>query len=401
MQTRYGLPPEVKFCSLCVISNQRPSSVPEHLNKPGDKKPTIEFDDEGVCSACRYAEKKKRIDWSEREEQLQMLLRQYRSKQGNFDCIVPGSGGKDSFYAAHMLKHKYGMHPLLVTWSPTIFTDWGWRNLVRWQSISTHRLYTPNREVHRLLTRLSVEHLFHCFQPFILGQKNLAPKVAIETGIPLTIYGEAEAEYGSPIAETTTAQRDKRYFTLRDYSDVHLGGVSLADLNSEFHLQWSDVEPYLPADQKDIERVGVDVRYLGFYLKWKPQECYYYACEHGGFERSPHRTPGTYSAYNSLDDQTDDVHYLQTYIKFGIGRATYDAAQEIRSGDITREEGVALVRRFDGEYPERFEKEVFEYLSVDGFPPMTREYFWYLADKFRSPHLWTKESGEWRLRYIV
>src|SRR5690606_8499504 len=105
----------------------------------------------------------------------------------------------------------------------------------------------------------------------------------------------------------------------------------------------------------------------------------------------------------------DDLHYYCTFIKFGIGRATYDAAQEIRSGEITREEGVALVNRFDGEFPARFEQELWDYLSIpaDKFPvankmfeqpKMSREYFMMLADKFRSPHLWVQENGTWRLR---
>ena len=81
-------------------------------------------------------------------------------------------------------------------------------------------------------------------------------------------------------------------------------------------------------------------------------------------QASPERTPGTYSKYNSIDDRIDDFHYYTTFVKFGIGRATYDAAQEIRSGDITRDEGVALVRRYDGEFPERFAEEIFRYLSI-------------------------------------
>jgi hypothetical protein len=158
--------------------------------------------------------------------------------------------------------------------------------------------------------------------------------------------------------------------------------------------------------------VGVEVHYLGYYLKWHPQSCYYYAVEHGGFQAAPERTPGTYSKYNSIDDRIDDFHYWTTYIKFGIGRATYDASQEIRSGDITREEGVSLVRRFDGEWPERFAEQLFDYLSIPARefpiattafsePIMTRDRFLTLADKFRSPHLWISEKGEWKLRHVV
>jgi hypothetical protein len=168
----------------------------------------------------------------------------------------------------------------------------------------------------------------------------------------------------------------------------------------------------MPADPAEIEALGAQVHYLGFYLKWHPQACYYYAVENGGFQASPERTPGTYSKYNSIDDRIDDFHYWTTYVKFGIGRATYDAAQEIRSGDITRDEGVALVKRFDGEWPERFAEEIFRYLSISekeyplahrAFtrPILDREAFLVLADRFRSPHLWKKEGGDWKLRKTV
>ncbi len=132
----------------------------------------------------------------------------------------------------------------------------------------------------------------------------------------------------------------------------------------------------------------------------------------GIFLASPERTPGTYSKYNSIDDRIDDFHYYTTGIKFGLGRASYDAAQEIRSGDITREEGVALVNRFDHEFPERFADEIFRYLSLPDkefpeaskmfeHPNMDREYFRILTDQFRSPHLWMHENDEWKLRHAV
>ena len=166
------------------------------------------------------------------------------------------------------------------------------------------------------------------------------------------------------------------------------------------------------ADPVQIEKKQVEVHYLGYYLKWHPQSCYYYAVEHGGFEASPERTPGTYSKYNSIDDRIDYYHYYTTHIKFGIGRATYDAAQEIRSRVITREEGVALVRRYDGELPERFMDEILRYLSIPEkefpqasrmfeSPLMDRAYFMQLADTFRSPHLWKRERDQWKLRHTV
>ncbi|MBS4047989.1 MAG: N-acetyl sugar amidotransferase [Alphaproteobacteria bacterium] len=408
---KYGLPSTVHYCRKCVISNQRPNSAIEFAHTAQSKKDTIHFDADGICDACKVAEQKQqRIDWDEREKQLRQLCDRHRRSDGHYDCLVPGSGGKDSFYAAHRLKYDYGMHPLTVTWAPHLYTDWGRKNQQAWIDAGFDNiLVTPNPRVHRLITRLAVENLFHPFQPFILGQKGLAPKMAIRFNIPLIFYGENEAEYGNPQADMGSAKRSWDYFSVADKSKIYLGGTSMQDLQDHFGMEKVDLEPYMPADPKELERVGVEVHYLGYYLKWHPQAAYYYAVEHGGFQASPERTPGTYSKYNSIDDKIDDLHYWCTHIKFGIGRATYDAAQEIRSGEITREEGVALVQRYDGEFPARFEKELWEYLSIPSEqypvaskmfeqPIMTKEYFLRLADRFRSPHLWVKKDGNWQLR---
>ncbi len=412
---KYGLPKDVKFCKKCVISNQRPNSAIEFTHTKDSKKKTIHFDEEGVCDACRFAEiKNKTIDWMKREKELIELCGKHRKTDGQYDCIVSGSGGKDSFYAAHILKYKYKMNPLTVTWAPHIYTDWGWKNFTSWIHAGfDNYLHTPNGRIHRLLTRLAVEKLFHPFQPFILGQKSLAPKMAIFLNIPLVFFGENEAEYGNPISGTESAKRDWSYFTSNDQLKIFLGGVSVADLKKHYNIAENDLQPYYPADPEKAEKIGLEVHYLGYYLKWHPQTCYYYAVEHGGFQVSPERTPGTYSQYNSIDDKIDDLHYYTTFIKFGIGRATYDAAQEIRSGDITREEGIALVKRFDGEYPTRFEDELFRYLSITerdfsrevikmfNNPIMDRKYFMRLADEFRSTHLWERDGTKWKLKYQV
>jgi N-acetyl sugar amidotransferase len=413
-EAKYGLPHDVRFCSRCVISNQRPNSAVEFKHTADSKKTTIHFDEGGICDACRFAEAKTTsIDWAEREQKLSELCSRFRSRNGSYDCVVPGSGGKDSFYAAHILKTRYGMHPLTVTWAPHIHTEWGWKNFQSWIHAGfDNLLMTPNGRVHRLLTRLAVENIFHPFQPFILGQKQLAPKMSALHGIPLVFYGENEAEYGNPIQDTSAAQRSWDYFAEQDDAEIYLGGTSVASLKEDYGLVQQDLLPYLPANPTDLKRVGTEVHYLGYYLKWHPQTCYYYSVEHGGFQASPERTPGTYSKYNSIDDRIDDLHYYTTFIKFGIGRASYDAAQEIRSGDIERPEGVALVRRYDGEFPERFAEEIFAYLSMPEkefpvasrqfkSPVMDRAYFDRLTDQFRSPHLWMYEDGKWQLRSTV
>ena len=186
LEAKYGLPSEVKFCKRCVMSNQRPASEIEFKHNINTKKKTLNFDEEGICDACRNADQKEKIDWQEREKQLLQLLDKYRSKDGSYDCMVPGSGGKDSAMQAHILKYKYGMNPLTITWPPILYTDYGYKNWKSWINSGFDNVtFTPNGKVMNLLTKLSIENLYHPFQTFMLGQKNLAPKLALKYNIPL------------------------------------------------------------------------------------------------------------------------------------------------------------------------------------------------------------------------
>ncbi|MEN2400317.1 N-acetyl sugar amidotransferase [Flavobacterium sp. MC2016-06] len=397
LEAYYGLPEEVSFCTKCVMSNQRPTSTVEFKHTKDSRKTTMNFDEQGVCDACRTAEIKDNIDWGMREEELVKLLDKYRKNDGSYDCLVPGSGGKDSAYQAHVLKYKYNMNPLTVTWPPILYTDYGLKNWKNWldsgfDNISFYR----NGKVMKLLTKLSIENLLHPFQTFILGQKNLAPKIAAQHGINLIFYGENEAEYGNPLADNMTSLRDKSYFSFEHLDEIFLAGVSIKELMEKYDVRLSDLMAYLPPKAEELEKANIEVHYLGYYLKWTPQEVYYYAVENTGFKARPHRTQGTFSKYSGIDDKIDDLHFYTTFIKFGIGRATYDASQEIRNRHLTREEGQALVSRFDGEFPDRYFNDVMEYIGMES------EYFHELCDKFRSPHLWGKdEEGNWKLRHNV
>jgi len=396
-KTLYGLPEKIIFCNRCVMSNQRPSSYPEFKHTRDRITPTLHIDEDGVCDACRYAEKKKEIDWETREKELVALLDKYRKYDGSYDCLVPGSGGKDSSFAAHILKYKYGMNPLTVTWPPILYTDYGYQNFRNWIEVGgfDNVTFNQNGRAHRLLTKLSIENLLHPFQTFILGQKNLAPKMALKFDIPLVFFGEPEAEYGSPIAETATSLRDKAYYAMQDISKVYLGGVSVPELIERYGLTLNELSAYFPADPAELEASSIQVHYLGYYTKWTPQEAYYYAVENTGFKARPFRTQGTYSKYNSIDDKIDDLHYYTTYLKFGLGRASYDASQEIRNNHLTRDEGLALVQRFDGEFPDRYLDKVLDYID------MSQEQFMALCEKARSPHLWEKTGEDWILRFPV
>ncbi len=397
LETYYGLPAEVKFCKRCVMSNQRPASTVEFKHTAQSKKVTMNIDEEGICDACRHAEQKEKIEWKKREDELLRLLDKYRKNDGSYDCLVPGSGGKDSAFQSHVLKYKYGMNPLTVTWPPIMYTDYGYQNWKNWLEIGgfDNITFKQNGKAMKLLTKLSIVNLLHPFQTFILGQKNLAPKIAAKFGIPLIFYGENEAEYGNPLADNSSSLRDKSYYSFSHLNEIFLGGVSIPELVEKYGLRLNELMAFLPAQADELLKANIEVHYLGYYLKWTPQEVYYYAVENTGFKARPFRTQGTYSKYNSIDDKIDDLHYYTTYMKFGIGRTTYDASQEIRNNHLTREDGLALVKRFDGEFPDKYFNEIMEFIDIKP------EEFHKLCDKSRSPHLWANIDGNWKLRHTV
>ena len=393
----YNLPSEVKFCKLCVNSNQYPASIPEFQHSVDRKNANyVNFTEENICDGCLQAKIKMQIDWKSRENKLLNLLDKYRKNNGDYDCLVPGSGGKDSVYASHLLKYKYGMNPLTVTWPPIMYTDYGYNNYKNWLDIGgfDNITYRPSGEVMRKLTKIAIETLLHPFQTFILGQKNLAPKIASKYGIDLVFYGENEAEYGNPIADNDQSLRDKSFFSASNLRNIRLAGKSLEELKEKFDLNLNDLKIFLPLLGSEYSE-KLQIHYLGYYLKWIPQEAYYYSVENTNFKARPHRTQGTYSKYNSIDDKIDDLHYYTRFIKFGIGRATDDASQEIRNNHITRDEGMALVKRFDGELPDRYLSEVLNYLEIG------EDYFHSRCNDFRSPHLWKEVDGKWYLRHTV
>jgi N-acetyl sugar amidotransferase len=407
LEVYYGLPRAVQFCVKCNMSNQQPMSSNEYEHGANSTKTTLSFDEEGVCHACRFNALKAdgEIDWDERERELVELCKQHRRNDGRYDCIVGGSGGKDSAMQSHLLKYKYGMNPLTVTWSPHLYTDIGWKNFQNWLHVGgfDNFLFTPNGKIHRLLTRNATINMLHPFQPFILGQKTFVAKMAVKLDIPLIFYGEMPGEYGEKVSHKTSSYATKAedvesegykldFFNGRDVRDVLLGGKPIGEYMDE-GVALADLMSYLPMDPDVLVKRNIDWKYLGYYKKWVPQEAYYYAVEHTGFEANPVRTEGTYSKYNSLDDKVDGFFYYTRWLKFGVGRTMMDSAQEIRNQHITKEEGLALMARYEGEYPARYEKEFLDYIS------MTQEEFFECCDRFRSPHLWKIENGEWKMRY--
>ncbi|MDP8230766.1 MAG: N-acetyl sugar amidotransferase [Candidatus Gorgyraea atricola] len=381
-------PKDVKFCKRCVMSNQRPRIV---------------FDEEGVCSACRYAdEKKNTIDWKTRENELLKLLDKHRRNDGQWDVLVPCSGGKDASYVAHQLKHRYGMHPLTITWAPLKYTDIGFSNLQNFINSGFNNLLgSSSGKLQRKLARVAFEEVGDLFLPFIYGQMCFPFHMALRLGIKLVFYGEnGEAEYGG-----NPKNNNRSYMPLEDWAEAYWKGTAIDNLidyalkNKDYFskkdFDSSDLILYRPPSIEELKLANIQMHWYSYYHKWIPQENYYYSSQNTGFKANPERSEGTYSKYASLDDKTDGFHYYMAFIKFGIGRAMSDAAHEIRDGHITRDEGVNLVRRYDGELPKKYFKETLEYLDL------TEDDFWNVVDSFRQPHLWVKANGKWKLKHQV
>lgn len=386
-----ALSKEIFYCKRCVNSSQRPR---------------MKFDEKGICDACQYAyEKDHVIDWGEREIELRALLDKHRSKDGSYDVIVPGSGGKDSSYVAHQLKHVYGMHPLTVTWTPHIYTDIGWKNLQSFiDSGFDNILFRPSGILHRKISRLALELLGDSFEGWAYGAKAFPIHMAVKYRIPLVFYGENQmAEYGGVVES-----KYKSHDNFTDWDKVIYKGQRGIDTLIEKGLEYGrftkkEIEDniatlslYKLPPNEELRKLGLGSHWFSYYKKWIPQDNYYYAQKNCGFEPNPDgRSEGTYSKYASLDDKTDGFHFYMQFIKFGFGRCTSEAAMEIRSGHITREEGVALVRKYDGEFPKKYFKEYLQYLDL------TEEEFWKIVGKFRSPHVWEKTIDGWKLKYQV
>ena len=397
LKTLYGLPRKVIFCKKTLISNQRPNSAIEFLHNKNTKKKTLFIDKNGVSDSWKYSRLKEKINFKDREKKLLKLLDLHRGKYGEYDCIVPGGGGKDSCYASHILKFKYGMNPLTVRWPPNLYTDYGYMNFKKWLSTGSFKNISAKRNENLLkfLTAQATKNLLHPFQPFMLGQKIFPIKTSIKYKIPLIFYGENEAEHGNPISDNLSSLRQRSFYTHNNLKNIFIGGIKVQDILKIKKFKTRDLEPYLPPTDKEIGNFPMEVHYLGYYIKWVPQETFYYSVENCGFKPRPFRTNGTYSKYNSIDDKLDDLHFYTLFTKFGIGRTTYDVSQEIRNNHINQDEGKRLIKKYDGEFPQKYFKDIMKYLK------MNEGDFIKLLNKFRSPHLWRKVKNEWKLRHTV
>lgn len=350
------------------------------------------LDEEGVCSACRVAEEFEKLPhdfWTTRERKFREIVDAYRSKQGsNYDCIIPVSGGKDSYWQTHLVKNVYNLNPLLVTYHGNNYLPEGQANLDRMRKVFgvDHLCFGPSVETLRRLNRLCFKKMGDMNWHAHAGIKIVPIIAATRLRIPLVIWGETTwiiAGMFSPddyveYNKRTVLEHDMRGFRWEDMVDAETG-IKPNDL---VWLQFpSDVE---------IADVGVRGIYVGNFFKWDPNAHGRQMRDEYEFEFAREPFERTYRLMSNLDDMHENgIHDYMKFIKFGYGRASDHASKDIRQGYMSREEGVSLVRMYDHIKPRRDLERWLRYVG------MAEQEFDEIADSFRDPRVWWISEGLW------
>jgi N-acetyl sugar amidotransferase len=366
----------VRYCQRCCY--------------PENAQPSIIFDEQGVCSGCRVVESRPSIDWAERERWLVELLDEYKSKakaaRNPYDCIIPVSGGKDSHYQAYLMKVKYGMNPLFVTYNHLYNTKVGLRNLENmFRKFSCDLIrFSTNPDSARRISRYMLEKIGDVTWHYHAGIMTFPIQIAVKFKIPLMIWGE------EGFSELTGMfnQDDMVEFTKKKRQEHDMRGFEPEDLlnqpDSPFELR--DLAPFFYPSDEEIEQVGLRGIYLSNYISWNAKAHCEQMIREYDFETARERDR-TFNIYDKLDDvHANGVHDYLKYLKFGYGRATDDASTEIRHGRLTREEAIDLVVKHDPQRPRDLD------LLLD-FLKITEDRFEALVEPLRDERIWGRDPA--------
>ncbi|OFZ51856.1 MAG: LPS biosynthesis protein [Bdellovibrionales bacterium RIFOXYB1_FULL_37_110] len=349
------------------------------------------LDDEGICSACRLQEEFDMLTeefWEQRRKKFIELTRWAKSKStGNYDCVIPVSGGKDSYFQVHKVL-EYGLKPLLVTYHGNNYLPEGQRNLDRMREKLNvdHIVFGPSIEILKKLNRGCFEIMGDMNWHAHAGIKTYPMHIAVKFNIPLVVWGEITWTISGMFSandfveynKRTVFEHDMRGFTTKDMLE-RIKGLTHKD------LVWLT----MPSD-KEFEETQTKGIYVGNFFKWDPNIHAQEMKKNYGFEFASQPFARTYRTMSNLDDMHENgIHDYLKYIKFGYGRATDHASKDIRSGYLTREEGLEMVRKYDHIRPQDDLNRWLKYVR------MTEEQFDHIADSFRDHRVWWVKDGKW------
>lgn len=371
----------MRYCARCIY--------------PENARPTIIFDEEGVCSGCRYHESRAtlEIDWSERTRMFEALIdearREARARGLSHECIVPVSGGKDSHFQVWLLKEKYGLNPLLVKFNHAFNAPSGLRNLENLVVRSGCDLvrYTAGVDSVRRISRLMLEKVGDLTWHYHAGIRTFPFQVAVHYNIPFIVWGE----HGYAELTGLVSLEDFVEFTRWTRKEHDMRGYEPHDLIGQGGVTEKDIAPYVYPSDEAIERVGVRGLYLSNFFPWGAKEQAELMAREWNFSPIAYKRDRTFNLYAKIDDHANDVHDYLKYLKFGYGRATDDASTEIRHGRMTREEALEMVREYDATEPSSL-------AYYCDFLGITTAGFYALVDDKRDARIWERASdGQWRV----
>lgn len=365
----------MKICTNCVM----PAT-----------KPDLHFDEDGVCDACRSQKSKNsEINWKKREEEFLDLIKKYKTHP-DYDCAIGVSGGKDSTYQVLKVL-ELGLNPLCICFEPTIPTKVGRKNLENLNNLGVDLIHIKrNPVVYKKLAKEAFIRTGDNEWQNHLGIFTTVPKFAVNFNVPLIIWGESpQIEYGGPASSKTRNTLDRQW--LEEFGG--LLGNRISDMVGVDGLTEKDLALYTYSRDEDINRVGVTGLFLGYYFKWDLREVLKKSQEHG-FITSDRPIETTYEDFENLDCYSNHLHDYLKYVKYGFGRATDNACLDIRLGYITREQGVRLVNKYDGNLPK---KAIKKYLEYTGF---TQEEFEKIVDSYTNKRIFGRDENGKFLRDI-
>lgn len=364
----------LKYCTLCVTPNTRPH---------------ISFDNHGVCSACQKAKEKKTvIDWKSRKKNLEKIFNDFKlSKAGRYDCIIPVSGGKDSTYQVHIVKNKYKLNPLCVTFRTLARTPRGEENLQSMRDMGVDHIdISPNPLGVNSLTKMAFLQFGDCSLLDHLAIYSIIPNFALRLGIPLVVWGENPwMEYGGSPKDSDIPRLNRNF--LRDH-DILKGRHVEEWVQNGLNLE--DLQTMIYPSEEELDALNYTPIFLGYYLPWDAKQNVDIAKKYGFKVREKGPIMGLYD-YADLDCMNIVIHHYFKWLKFGFNRVTDNASNEIRKGRLDRETAIKLVRDKDGFKPPK------EYIQAfcDQIGISEKE-FWSTAEKFRNTNIWKKNSkDEW------
>jgi len=361
----------MKFCNRCLYP---------------DTKPELQFNDQGICSACTNYEWKQTVNWNEKKSELKQILEKYRSKDGkNYDCIIPVSGGKDSTYQTYVIKEEFGLNPLVVNFHPLDQTVIGRKNLENLKILGVDCIeFTANPNVYLKMAKFGLTELGDFQWPEHIGIFTIPVQIAVRYKIPLIIWGEnPQLEYGGPISVSTNTILD------REWNEKH-GGYFLDKIRPEdmtkYGFELNDLKPYLYPSDEEIRKIGITGIFLGSYINWNIFQQLEFV-KKLGFNENDELKEGTYDKWENLDVYFTVFHDYFKFLKYGFGRATDHASIEIRYDRITREEGLKLVKKSEGKIPRKYLKQFLESAKI------TEVEFHKICDKFTNMELFKKDGN--------